>query len=43
MNVEMHGKKIAAVLWPDTETEKGCCLMVGYGFSVLRCCHERNA
>lgn len=31
MNVEMHGKKIAAVLWPDTETEKGRCLMVGYG------------
>jgi len=31
VNTEMHGRKIAAVFWPDTETRKGCCLMVGHG------------
>ncbi len=31
----MHGKKIAAVLWPDTETEKGRCLMAGYSCDDL--------
>ena len=27
----MNGKKIDAVLWPDTETEKGRSIMAGYG------------
>ena len=31
MNTEMDGKKIAAVFWPDTETEKGRSLMNGHG------------
>ena len=31
MNQEMHGKKISAIHWPNTESEKGRCLMAGYG------------
>lgn len=26
MNIEMHGKKIAAVYWPESGTETGRCL-----------------
>lgn len=29
MNMEMNGNKIEAVYWPDTETEKGRCLVCG--------------
>jgi len=35
MNVEMHGKEIAAVFWPDTETEKGRTLKAGDGCDNL--------
>jgi hypothetical protein len=29
MNTEMHGKKITAVYWPDTNDETGRCLVSG--------------
>lgn len=34
MNTEMHNKKIAAVYWPDTESESGRCLKAGYGLDL---------
>ncbi len=34
MNSEMHGKKIAAVYWPDSETGKDRCLKAECGHAL---------
>lgn len=37
MNTEMHGKRIVAVYWPDTESEQGRCVKEradGYGLHL---------